>query len=167
MRYLIQSQLMPSGPLPAESFGRFARWAAVSRSINGAATRSANEADINSREPNEAVALRAVAANGFGDAAIEHDSTYTHLATVPLHAAARRQRARAIGEAIAATLQRLVADYRRHSLEWATGRALAELDARALRDIGLDRSEIRSVASELAKGHQTRIHSMNARRFRP
>ena len=54
--------------------------------------------------------------------------------------------------------ERLVADYRRHSLERATGRALAELDARALRDIGLDRSEIRSVARELAQGRPTRSH---------
>ena len=95
MRYSIQSQLMPGGPLPAESFGRIARCAAVPRPINGAATRSANEADINSREPNEALALRAVAANGFGDAVIGRTGAYAHLAAVPLHAAARMQRARA------------------------------------------------------------------------
>ena len=172
MRYSIQSQLMPGGPLPAESFGRVARCAAVPHPINGAATRSANEADINSREP--MLALRAVAANGFGDAALEHNSTYARVTAVPLHAAARMQRVRAIGQAIAGAaraiaskLQRLVADYRRHNLEWATGRALAELDARALRDIGLDRSEIRSIARELAEGYTTRIRSMNAGRLRP
>ena len=84
------------------------------------------------------------------------------------------QRARAIGQSIAgaarrlaSSLDRLVADYHRHSLERATGRALAELDARALRDIGLDRSEIRSVARELAQGRLTRGHSMNAGRPRP
>ena len=169
MRYSIQSQLMPGGPLPAESFGRIARWAAVPRSISGAPTRSANEADINSREPNQALALRAFAANGFGDTAIEHDGTYAHLGAVPLYAAARTQRARAIGQTIAgavrtlaSALRRLVADYRRHSLERATARALAALDARALRDIGLDRSEIRSVARELAQGRPTRSRSMNA-----
>jgi len=174
MRYSIQSQLMPDGPLPAESFGRIARCAAVPRPINGAATRSANEADINSRELNEAWALRALAGNGFGDAAIGHGRTYAHLAAAPLHAAARMQRARAIGQAIAgaalrlaSSLERLVADYHRHSLERATGRALAELDARALRDIGLDRSEIRSVAREIAQGRLTRGHSMNAGRPRP
>ena len=84
------------------------------------------------------------------------------------------QRARAIGQSIAgaarrlaSTLDRLAADYHRHSLERATGRALAELDARALRDIGLDRSEIRSVAREIAQGRLTRGHSMNAARPRP
>lgn len=173
MRYSIQSQLMPGGPLPAENFGRIARSAAAPSPINGAATRSANEADINSREPSEALALRAVAANGFGDAVIDRTAAYAHLAAVPLHAATRTRRARAVGQAIAgaartlaSTLQRLVADYRRHSLERATGRALAELDARGLRDIGLDRSEIRSVARELAQGRPTRSHSMNAGRLR-
>ena len=112
MRYSIQSQLMPGGPLPAESFGRIARSAAAPRSINGAATRSANEADINSREPNEALALRAVAANGFGDAAIAHGGTYAHLAVVPLLAAARMQRERAIGEAIAGAARTLASALR-------------------------------------------------------
>ena len=174
MRYSIQSQLMPGGPLPTESFGRIARRATVTRPINGAATRSANEADINSREPNEALALRAIAANGFGDAVIGRTDAYAHIAAVPLHAAARMQRARAIGQSIAgaarrlaSTLDRLVADYHRHSLERATGRALAALDARALRDIGLDRSEIRSVAREIAQGRLNRGHSMNAGRPRP
>jgi len=174
MRYSIQSQLMPGRPLPAESFGRIARCAAVPSPINGAATRSANEADINSREPNEALALRAIAANGFGDAVIDRTGTHADLAALPLHAAPRTQSAHAVGQAIAGVartlasiLQRLVTDYRRHSLERATGRALAELDARALRDIGLDRSEIRSVARDLAQGRPTRSHSMNAGRLQP
>ncbi|HJW52362.1 MAG TPA: DUF1127 domain-containing protein [Burkholderiaceae bacterium] len=174
MRYSIHSQLMPDGPLPAESFGRIARCAPVPRPISGAATRSANEANINSREPNEALALRAVVANGFGDAVIDRADAYAHVAAVPVPAAARMQRARAIGQSIAGAarrlasiLDRLVADYHRHSLERATGRALAELDARALRDIGLDRSEIRSVAREIAQGRLTPGHSMNAGRPRP
>ena len=174
MRYSIQSQLMPGGPLPAESFGRIARCAAVPRPINGAATRSANEADINSREPTRrwrCARLRpTVSATPPSNTPVRMRS----VTAVPLHAAARMQRVRAIGQAIAGAaraiaskLQRLVADYRRHNLEWATGRALAELDARALRDIGLDRSEIRSIARELAEGYTTRIRSMNAGRLRP
>ena len=107
MRYSIQSQLMPDGPLPAESFGRIARCAVVPRPINGAATRSANEADINSREPNEALALRALAANGFGDAAIERTGAYAqpygratacgraHAACARYRSGDRRCRARA------------------------------------------------------------------------
>ena len=173
MRYSIQSQLIPGGRLPAESFGRIARCAAAPRPINGAATRSANDADITSRDPNEALALRALAANGFGDAAIERSGAYAHFAAVPLHAAARTQRARAIGAAIAgaaralaSTLRQLLADYRRHRDERETHRALAWLDARALRDIGLDRSEIGSIAHELAGGYSTRIHSMTANRIR-
>ena len=38
-----------------------------------------------------------------------------------------------------------------------TYRALAELDARTLKDIGIDRGEIRSVAHGLAYGDTTRM----------
>ena len=173
MRYSIQTQPMPGGRRPAESFGRIARCAVAPRPINGAATRSANDEDITSREPNEALALRALAANGFGDAAIERTGAYAQPAAVQLHAAARTRRARAIGAAIAgaaralaSTLRQLLADYRRHRDERETHRALAWLDARALRDIGLDRSEIGSIARELAEGNATRIHSITAGRIR-
>ena len=173
MRYSIQSQPMPGGRRPAESFGRIARCAAAPHPINEAANRSANDADITSREPNEALALRVLAANGFGDAAIERTGADTHFAAARLHAAARRQRARAIGAAIAGAarsiaspLHQLIADYRRHRDERETHRALTWLDARALRDIGLDRSEIGSIARELAGGHATRMHSMTVGRIR-
>jgi uncharacterized protein YjiS (DUF1127 family) len=72
-----------------------------------------------------------------------------------LHAAARADLARRVGElAITALgflvrpLQRLRAEYGRHQQAQATYRALRGLDARTLRDIGLDRSELRSVAAE-------------------
>src|SRR4030095_12020410 len=162
MRDSIQLQLIPGGRRPAESFRRIARCAAVPPTINGAPPRSANDADIPSRDPNKALALRALAANGFGDAAIERTGAYAQPPAVQLHAAARTQRARAIGEAVAgaaraagSTLRQLIADYRRHRDERETHRALAGLDARALRDIGLDRSEIGSIARELAGGHAT------------
>ena len=53
---------------------------------------------------------------------------------------------------------RMVADWERRAKDWwqrrqvahATREALHGLDGRALRDIGLDRSEIGSVAAELA-----------------
>jgi len=58
--------------------------------------------------------------------------------------------------------QRRLAAWRVRQCERATCRALGGLDARALRDIGLDRSEIGSVAHELADPAATRIHVLRA-----
>ena len=63
-------------------------------------------------------------------------------------------------------LRRLIADMQRGREEQATYRALAALDTRTLRDIGLDRSEIRSVARELADRHATRVHAQQSLRDR-
>lgn len=122
-------------------------------------------------------AVRAVAVEGFGrigrqSAAVAaeaqefesaNEAVYaTHRPGRPigpdsfqLLAAARAARARRVGELAAAAghflaghLRRLLANYRQSRQTHATYRALSRLDARALRDIGFDRSEIRSVAAE-------------------
>jgi uncharacterized protein YjiS (DUF1127 family) len=74
-----------------------------------------------------------------------------------LQAAARANRTRAMADALVAgygaladRLSRLRAAYLQHSEARATDRALRGLDARMLRDIGLDRSEIGSIAAEAA-----------------
>jgi uncharacterized protein YjiS (DUF1127 family) len=72
-----------------------------------------------------------------------------------LHAMARADRARravdlaaAVWHFLAVRLRQRLANYRQGRQAHATYRALSRLDARTLRDIGLDRSEIRSVAAE-------------------
>lgn len=120
-----------SEPRAAASFGRIAR--SVATPWHGASAISANDAD-----------LRASAAG----------SARPDLPR--LLAAARARRGRLLGDAVAAPL-RLASDRLRAWLERArraaqrraTYLALAELDARTLRDIGLTRSELMSAASGL------------------
>ncbi|HTN47804.1 MAG TPA: DUF1127 domain-containing protein [Burkholderiaceae bacterium] len=168
MRYSNQSQYL-LGETSASSFGRITRSVAAPGRVTGAATASANEDELRLRDPGAALAVRALAANGFGEAAIERSGIYAALAAKPLHSAARTARARAIGDLISgathaasAAIRRFIAEARRQREEQATYRALAGLHARTLRDIGIDRSEIRSVARELAHGQPTRMHARSA-----
>ena len=87
-----------------------------------------------------------------------------------LEAAARAERSRLLGD-IAALIWRPVAQRLRHLLKQAQQRrdaratylALRDLDARTLHDIGLHRSEILSVALELAGAFEaTRVQSTRA-----
>lgn len=75
-----------------------------------------------------------------------------------LHQAARADRSRRIGDAIVAALRWLQSQLeqyaerrRRHALARATYRALCGLDARTLRDLGIDRSQLSSVALGVAR----------------
>ena len=167
MRYSTQSQYLLGD---STSFGRIARITPGPRQIAAAGTRSANEAEIAARDESAALALRALSASGFGDAAIEHRGDFANLSTFALHRAAREDRARVIGQFVGA-LQSVVrrmreplADLRRWREEQATYRALAVLDSRTLRDIGLDRSEARSLAREMADRHATRILALHSAR---
>ena len=182
---------------PAESFGRIARSTASATPVLLApARRSANESDIASRELGDASARRALAASGFGDAALRgtdeghkptrHDTHLGAPVVVPvgetpavpsamqLEDAARAERSRLLGD-IAASIWRPVAQRLRHLLKQARQRRMARatylalrgLDARTLHDIGLHRSEILSVALELGGAFQaTRVHSTRAPRGR-
>lgn len=178
---------------PAESFGRIARSTLVATPVLlDPARRSANESDIVSREQGDASVRRALAANGFGDAAFhvtaagETPARRDTPASAPvgarsfapaalqLEAAARAERSRRLGE-LAATAWRAVAERLRHLVLQARQRrqaratyiALRGLDARTLHDIGLHRSEILSVALELGGAFQaTRVQSMRAPRGR-
>ena len=86
-----------------------------------------------------------------------------HLLTPQLIAAAiaagHAGRQRRLGELIARALRRLADAVRRIAAQWrhsrdvhATYRALSALDTRTLRDLGFDRSELRSVALDWARG---------------
>jgi uncharacterized protein YjiS (DUF1127 family) len=76
---------------------------------------------------------------------------------VDLHRAARSRRSRQLAVFLKAALQRSVAlaaricaRWQQHRQQRATYFALTHLDSRTLRDLGFDRSEILSVAAEIA-----------------
>ena len=142
MRYASQSQYLLGDTTPAASFGCVTRINPANR-FASVVTVSANEADIRtgaSRDPAEDL-------NG-----------------IALLAAAREQQSRAIGDlivavsrALSASIRRALVEMRKRREERATYEALAELDARTLRDIGIDRGDIRSVAHGLAYGDPTQV----------
>jgi uncharacterized protein YjiS (DUF1127 family) len=112
-------------------------------------------------------ARHAGGANGFGEIA-----GMPHLFTaVPERAAivdlAHRERTRRIGDmvlrALAATaslVRRALVRYRQHRDARRMYDALRQLDDRALHDLGLDRSELTSIAHEVVgRAEATRAHS--------
>jgi uncharacterized protein YjiS (DUF1127 family) len=125
--------------------------------------------------PEEATAWsrRAQGASGFGETVTDF-GTPLRLTVERIHAAARVRRSRLIAAAAIkvyrlarARLSRLVAEFRRYREERSTYLALSQVDSRTLRDIGIDRSEIRSIAIEIAGGHPTtriRVHRAIASR---
>jgi uncharacterized protein YjiS (DUF1127 family) len=141
----------------AESFGRIARRTASATLVQLAAgRRSANEAYIASRGESEPTTSRALAASGFGDAAFARTVPERLIAT-QLEAAARTERSRLVGKlaamawrAVASRLKLMAARAQQRRQARATYLALRDLDARTLRDIGFDRSEILSVAAEFS-----------------
>ena len=109
------------------------------------------------RSDSEAMALRVFAGNGFGDAAIGHTEPHLLLTSLELYHAARAHRSYELREIVKATLQaagdfgrRIVAEWKRRRCARATYAALHALDPRILRDLGFHRSELLSVAAEVA-----------------
>jgi uncharacterized protein YjiS (DUF1127 family) len=106
----------------------------------------------------DAWARHAQHANGFGgDAAITESSPVERRSSYALYHDARAHRDYALAEIIATAFVAIV-DVARHAVErfrqWRDARAtydvLRELDDRSLRDLGLDRSELESIAAEVA-----------------
>jgi uncharacterized protein YjiS (DUF1127 family) len=65
---------------------------------------------------------------------------------------------------VAARVRQLIAAWRRRRDAYATFRSLQAVDARTLRDIGIDASEVRSIAAELSgAASATRRHVAPAR----
>ncbi len=120
----------------------------------------------------DAYAMHAFAANGFGDADVggaaplpvrPGDRLDRHA---DAHRASRSTRIVEASLRIAAALaRRLVDRWSRWRKAHETFHALRELDARTLRDLGLDRSEILSAVAEIAgDADPTRARSIQALR---
>jgi uncharacterized protein YjiS (DUF1127 family) len=139
-----------------ESFGRIARRTPVAVPVLLKAPRhSANEDNIDpSCGDCKARSPRSPSARGPGDAALLRTGNFEHLTAVRLNSAARIDRSRlatklaaAAWRAVVSRIQQLLARAKQRRRARATHLALRNLDARTLRDIGFDRSEILSVAT--------------------
>ena len=126
-----------------------------------------------SRNEHDKLALRAFAANGFGDAAIGRTEPDSLLNSIELQQQARVHRSRWQSRLLN-NLARAAADYVRGvRARWeqrqrvrATYLALRALDASTLRDLGFHRSEILSVATEIGgDSGWSRVRSMPLRRM--
>ena len=114
----------------------------------------------------EAWARHALAANGFGDGAIA-DAGSARPTSYELYHDARAYRSFTLGEiivalmqAVAAIARQALARYAQHQRARSMYDALRQLDDHTLRDLGFDRSEIRSVVAELAgKAECTRMRT--------
>ena len=120
----------------------------------------------------EAWARHALAANGFGDGAGVGDGAITDAPSArptsyELYHDARAYRSFTLGEiivalmqAVAAIARQALARYAQHQRARSMYDALRQLDDHTLRDLGFDRSEIRSVVAELAgKAECTRMRT--------
>jgi len=121
----------------------------------------------------EAWARHALAANGFGDGATT-DASSARPTSYDLYHSARAHCSFTIGEIIVALMQSLAA-FARQSLARHRQRrrarntydALRQLDDRTLRDLGFDRSEIRSVVAEMTgEAERTRVRTLRDRATR-
>ena len=104
----------------------------------------------------EASALRVFAGNGFGDAPIGRTEPHVLLSS-DLYHLARAHRSYQLREIVKATAQAAGDVVRRMAIRWkhqqrarATYAALRSLDPWILRDLGFHRSELMSVAAEVA-----------------
>lgn len=121
-----------------------------------------------SRHALSAWSRHASAGNGFGGEPPEAEETEAPADAMQIALAARVARAEASWSMafrgvhlVAAAVRRAVAAWRRQRDEHATYQALSGLDQRTLRDIGIDRSEARSVAAELGgRADRTRARAL-------
>jgi uncharacterized protein YjiS (DUF1127 family) len=129
------------------------------RRVRGDAPAANEDSCIEERAGNDlqAWAWHTFGANGFGDAPISTDMAAPGSAATKLHGQAHAARSQAIVDAIAACWQFLARSLRRarerhraYRVARETRDALRSLDDRTLRDLGYDRSEIESVATEVA-----------------
>jgi uncharacterized protein YjiS (DUF1127 family) len=105
----------------------------------------------------EAWASHTFAANGFGDAVIGAADRVPARTAADLEREAREARSWAVGNVLASCLSSLAASlrrarerYRAYRIARETRDALSSLDDRTLHDLGYHRSEIESVATEVA-----------------
>lgn len=117
-------------------------------------------------------ARRTTAASGFGDAQVEAQvmpqGRDAYQGMVEARAARSARLAGLVAALIAAvsvTGHRLHASWSRARAARATYLALRDLDSHTLHDLGLDRSEMRSVAAEIAgESERTRVQALRTLR---
>ena len=110
----------------------------------------------------------ALVSNGFGDLAITATADSAKSTSYELYHTARAHRAFVLGGTISAVVRAAVTMvrrvYARYEQRWHAGTiydALSQLDDRTLRDLGFDRSEISSVAAEVAgEAERTRVRAL-------
>lgn len=114
---------------------------------------------------------RSMTASGFGDAAVgtvhrvDREVASGSFASGAAINASLAEMTAAIVASTSAAVRSLLAAWRRWRDQQATLNALRGLDARTLRDLGIDASELRSVAVELSGvSDPTRAHALMALR---
>lgn len=121
-----------------------------------------------SEDDAEPCAPHALAANGYGDLAITDTAASARPTSYELHQAARAHRAFVLGgiivpaiRAAAAIARSAYTRHRQRRRASAIYDALHQLDDRTLHDMGFDRSEISSVAAEVAgEAESTRVRAI-------
>jgi uncharacterized protein YjiS (DUF1127 family) len=117
-------------------------------------------------------ARRAATANGFADARADAQVMPQGPDAYRLTLEARSESSASLAAILAALAAAVASAVRRLHASWsmarsarATYRALRQLDARTLHDLGLDRSEMRSVAAEIAgESDRTRVQALRTLR---
>jgi len=127
-----------------------------------------NDADYSGAAELDAWAQRVFAANGFGDAELAEPAAVSRAqAPAPATRGARGGflGAFAVGKAIRAAIDRGVSRWQEYRALRRTYMALADLDARTLKDIGFGDSEAGSIAAELAgRAERTRLQALRSLR---
>jgi uncharacterized protein YjiS (DUF1127 family) len=124
-----------------------------------------NDDDFSGAAELDAWARRTFAANGFGDAEVAPAAAAGSVGD-PRRRASIAQIVLAIGTAIADAAGRLVARWRERREMRGTYKALAELDAQTLKDIGFGPHEAGSIAAELAgRAERTRMQALRTLQF--
>jgi uncharacterized protein YjiS (DUF1127 family) len=107
----------------------------------------------------DALVLRTFAGSGFGDAVIDTTVAPAPVTSFDLYHLARAHRSyqlreivKALLQAVTDAVQPVITRWRQKQQARAAYRTLQALDTRTLRDLGFDRSELMSVATELATG---------------
>lgn len=158
--------------LPLISVGRVKR----SYSVAERASQASNDAQYKASATNDeltAWARRAAASSGFGDAATSAPTVSPAPDALQLARAVRAERHAAFAEIIAALMTAMndairgaIGRWERIRSERETFHALQALDARTLRDLGMDASELRSVAMEVSGATDpTRAHALMRLKF--
>jgi len=127
-----------------------------------------NDADYSGAAELDAWAQRVFAANGFGDAELAEPAAVSRAqAPAPATTGGRGGflGAFAVGKAIRAAIDRGVSRWQEYRALRRTYNALADLDARTLKDIGFGDSEAGSIAAELAgRAERTRLQALRSLR---